>query len=120
MRTAWFRWQLGPLPAPPADTGPRAIAARDQARRETVLKAGADSLAEQRSAELRAVRETQRSTRVRDAQAEWEARAGELGLQPSAVPRAGGTRRRRSPPCRPCFPPRRRPTGHANGPHWTS
>lgn len=178
MRTAWFQWQLGPLPAPAADTGPRAItsalavipksdwsverlrehgrglwrllpsagghhlqhdvearldrvaamisdlndetfdtrsgqvddqylyhqdrevreayleggalaveaimdtisAARVQARHETELKAGADSLAEQRNAALRAMRETQRSTQARDAQAEWEARARELGL----------------------------------------
>ncbi|MFI7494101.1 hypothetical protein ACH9D2_05185 [Kocuria sp. M4R2S49] len=53
-------------------------AARVQAREDAAAKAAADSLAQQRNAALRALRETRQSTETRDAHAAWEAQARQL------------------------------------------
>ncbi|GGG50951.1 hypothetical protein GCM10011374_11980 [Kocuria dechangensis] len=50
--------------------GPRGPDTITSAAAVVPTSAGADSLAEQRNAALRAMRETQRSTQARDAQAE--------------------------------------------------
>jgi heme exporter protein D len=53
-------------------------AARAQAREDTAAKAAADSLAQQRNAALKALRETRQSTETRDAHAAWERQARQL------------------------------------------
>jgi hypothetical protein len=53
-------------------------AARAQAREDAATKAAAESLAQQRNAALRALRETYRPTHDRDAHAAWDAQAGRL------------------------------------------
>jgi hypothetical protein len=53
-------------------------AARAQAREDAAAKAAADSLAHQRNAALKALRETRQSTEIRDAHAAWEAQARRL------------------------------------------
>lgn len=53
-------------------------AARVQAREDAAAKAAADSLAQQRNAALKALRETRQSTETRDAHAAWEVRARQL------------------------------------------
>jgi hypothetical protein len=54
-------------------------AARTQSREDAATKAAADSLARQRNAALRALRETYRPTEGRDAHAAWEEQAKRLG-----------------------------------------
>ncbi|MEX5302627.1 hypothetical protein [Kocuria sabuli] len=53
-------------------------AARAQAREDAATKAAADSLAQQRNAALRALRETHKPTEGRDAHAAWEEQAREI------------------------------------------
>ncbi|MEX5296061.1 hypothetical protein QYM41_12360 [Kocuria sp. CPCC 205268] len=54
-------------------------AARVRAREDAAARAAADSLAQQRNAALKALRETRQSTETRDAHAAWEAQARRLG-----------------------------------------
>ena len=58
-------------------------AARAQAREEAAARAAAESLAQQRNAALRAMRETQQSTETRDAHAAWDAQAREVADPPT-------------------------------------
>lgn len=53
-------------------------AARVQAREDAAAKAAADSLAQQRNAALKALRETRQATETRDAHTAWEAQARQL------------------------------------------
>ncbi|GAA1763082.1 hypothetical protein [Kocuria aegyptia] len=54
-------------------------AARAQVREDAAARAAADSLARERNAALRALRETRRPARARDAHAAWEAQAQQIG-----------------------------------------
>ncbi|MEX5260718.1 hypothetical protein [Kocuria sp. CPCC 205263] len=54
-------------------------AVRAQVREDAAARAAADSLARERNAALRALRETRRPARPRDAHAAWEAQAEQIG-----------------------------------------
>jgi hypothetical protein len=54
-------------------------AVRVQVREDAAARAAADSLARERNAALRALRETRRPARPRDAHAAWEAQAEQIG-----------------------------------------
>ena len=54
-------------------------AVRAQVREDAAARAAADFLARERNAALRALRETRRPTRPRDAHAAWEAQAEQIG-----------------------------------------
>ena len=58
-------------------------AARAQAREEAAARVAAESLAQQRNAALRAMRETPQSTETRDAHAAWDAQAREVADPPT-------------------------------------
>jgi hypothetical protein len=54
-------------------------AVRAQVREDAAARAAADCLARERNAALRALRETRRPARPRDAHAAWEAQAEQIG-----------------------------------------
>ena len=54
-------------------------AVRAQVREDAAARAAADFLARERNAALRALRETRRPARPRDAHAAWEAQAEQIG-----------------------------------------